>query len=486
MPLKLVMGLGALVIASQALGCGSTETKGGGAGGGGSGGQPTSTGGAGPGGSGGGGQGGGGGGCRMPADCGADDTCVSWACDAGACIATEAALGTPCTENGGNVCGDGACVAWAAVSQAGAPSARSKHTALWTGTRMIIWGGRTGPGAETDTGALYDPATDTWTAMSTTSAPAARHTHGAVWTGSEMIVWGGFGGGVSRNDGGAYDPTTDSWRPLAASGIGGRTNHVMEWTGAEVVVWGGRDGANLQPGGARYNPALDQWLPMSASPLAARFNAAAVWVEPGMNMPNGGVVMFGGANFFDWFSDGAFWDPVGNSWTVIPTTPGPAPAGGAPPGHPLEGTTSVTFQGSGAVYYWGGWDGGNHYDIGYFLSMYHQVGGYWFLLAPKPTTPSPRRFHVSAASKKTTGYFVWGGCDDSSCTTTLGDGGYWWQNEAEIGGTWVYIAEDPALPPRSDTAIVNTGDVVIIWGGLDSQGDPVDTGALRLMPDPPL
>ena len=32
---------------------------------------------------------------------------------------------------------------------------------------------------------------DTWTATSTTNAPDARALHTAVWTGSEMIVWGG-------------------------------------------------------------------------------------------------------------------------------------------------------------------------------------------------------------------------------------------------------------------------------------------------------
>ena len=37
------------------------------------------------------------------------------------------------------------------------------------------------------------PCTDQWTATSTTNAPSARDGHTAVWTGSEMIVWGGFG-----------------------------------------------------------------------------------------------------------------------------------------------------------------------------------------------------------------------------------------------------------------------------------------------------
>ena len=36
---------------------------------------------------------------------------------------------------------------------------------------------------------------DTWTATSTTNAPTARIGHTAVWTGSEMIVWGGVDDG---------------------------------------------------------------------------------------------------------------------------------------------------------------------------------------------------------------------------------------------------------------------------------------------------
>src|SRR5436309_12569822 len=45
-------------------------------------------------------------------------------------------------------------------------------------------------------------ADDTWTATSTTSAPAGRYYHTAVWTGSEMIVWGGTDGSGFLNTGG--------------------------------------------------------------------------------------------------------------------------------------------------------------------------------------------------------------------------------------------------------------------------------------------
>ena len=68
------------------------------------------------------------------------------------------------------------------------------HTAVWTGSEMIVWGG-VDSGSYLNTGGRYNPGTDSWTATSTTSAPAAPILHTAVWTGSEMIVWGGWDAG---------------------------------------------------------------------------------------------------------------------------------------------------------------------------------------------------------------------------------------------------------------------------------------------------
>ena len=56
---------------------------------------------------------------------------------------------------------------------------------------MIVWGGEDAR-HYLNTGGRYDPGTDSWTATSITNAPDARHLHTAVWTGSEMIVWGGY------------------------------------------------------------------------------------------------------------------------------------------------------------------------------------------------------------------------------------------------------------------------------------------------------
>src|SRR6266478_2327377 len=90
---------------------------------------------------------------------------------------------------------------WTPTSTTNAPAGRYRHTAVWTGSEMIVWGGFNG--SYLNTGGRYNPGTDSWTATSTTSAPAARYSHTAVWTGSQMIVWGGYNGSY-LNTGGRY------------------------------------------------------------------------------------------------------------------------------------------------------------------------------------------------------------------------------------------------------------------------------------------
>jgi hypothetical protein len=70
--------------------------------------------------------------------------------------------------------GDPLCTAdsWTATSTTNAPSARFLHTAVWTGSEMIVWGG-----SILNTGGRYYPSTNSWTATSTSNAPVARTYH---------------------------------------------------------------------------------------------------------------------------------------------------------------------------------------------------------------------------------------------------------------------------------------------------------------------
>jgi hypothetical protein len=79
---------------------------------------------------------------------------------------------------------------WTATTTTNAPTGRSNHTAVWTGSEMIVWGGDAGSFMFLNTGGRYNPSTDSWTAITTTNAPTERFHHTAVWTGGEMIVWG--------------------------------------------------------------------------------------------------------------------------------------------------------------------------------------------------------------------------------------------------------------------------------------------------------
>ena len=125
-------------------------------------------------------------------------------------------------------------------------SGRQNHTAVWTGTEMIIWGGEildNGYYYYYNSGGRYSPATNTWRATSTgTNDPDARSYHTAVWTGLEMIVWGGYQAYIGYKDtGGRYNPLSDSWTPTSriATTPSERVEHSAAWTGGEMIVWGG-------------------------------------------------------------------------------------------------------------------------------------------------------------------------------------------------------------------------------------------------------
>lgn len=173
--------------------------------------------------------------------------------------------------------------AWAMLPSAGAPSPRSGHSSVWTGTELIVWGGARGamgrPQHLSD-GARYNPKTSIWTPITSAGAPRARSAHRAVWTGREMIVWGGESPAGVLADGARYDPQTDTWRPLQSAGApGARSGHTAVWTGTEMIVWGGSRSSGAALGdGARYDPARDKWtlLPSFGRP-SNRYGHGAVW-----------------------------------------------------------------------------------------------------------------------------------------------------------------------------------------------------------------
>ena len=134
------------------------------------------------------------------------------------------------------------------------PAGRYQHSAVWTGAEMIVWGGSAGANSYLNSGGRYDPVHNAWTATSTgTNCPVARTWHTATWTGTEMIVWGGYLNVTPyyQNTGGRYNPTTDAWIPTS-TGTNcpvGREYHSALWTGSKLIVWGGNGFFDTRTGG---------------------------------------------------------------------------------------------------------------------------------------------------------------------------------------------------------------------------------------------
>lgn len=74
------------------------------------------------------------------------------------------------------------------------PFPRTDYAALWTGRQVLVWGGLTGqiPNQQPPAhGEAYSPAANRWSALP--GAPLrGRGSPVAVWTGRRMIVWGGY------------------------------------------------------------------------------------------------------------------------------------------------------------------------------------------------------------------------------------------------------------------------------------------------------
>lgn len=244
---------------------------------------------------------------------------------------------------------------WTAMSSVGAPSARVYNTATWTGSKMIVFGGhRYSPTvANFNDGAIYDPATNTWTAISTSGAPSVRYAHSAVWTGNKMIVFGGYGA-TALNSGGIYDPSNNSWTAISITGApSARNAHSAIWTGSLMLVFGGYNNvpnlAVFNTGGA-YNPATNTWtaLPTTGAP-SARYAHSAFWSGSKM-------IIHGGYNGSAVLNTGALFDPATGTWSSMSSTGAPS----------ARAATAAVWTGDRMIVYGGSGPSGYFLDGAYY------------------------------------------------------------------------------------------------------------------------
>jgi len=342
---------------------------------------------------------------------------------------------------------------WTPVNNAdvvGKPSPRHYHTAVWTGTEMIIWGGRAlnppGNPIYLGDGGRYVPATDTWVGLTGTGAPVPRVLHGASWSGTEMIVWGGASDTLGLlNTGGRYNPTSNTWVATSIAGApSGRANHTQEWVGSTLVVWGGLEPSVTNTGG-RYSPVANSWsaTTTSGAPTARR---TATSVRSGPE-----VIFWGGDdNAGTTYATGGHYNPTANVW--MPTTVGGAPA--------ARSFHTAVWTGDRMIV-WGGGDN----------SGLMATGGRYDVTGDPPQWSATST--TNAATSRQLHTAVWTGCE------MVIWGGYGIPNPSTNQGGRYDPALDRWLPTwlpgapsiRYSHVAAFSGSEMVVWGGTTGAGD---------------
>ena len=343
---------------------------------------------------------------------------------------------------------------WTRTSVVGAPLGRSNHTAIWTGTEMIIWGGGV-LNSEFDSGGRYNPLTDSWTAMTTSNAPTARAVHSSIWTGTEMIIWGGADNKATNrtffNSGGRYQPSTDTWTATSTSGApGARGLHAAVWTGKEMIIWGGGNrsgaGGSLQTfkTGGHYNPGTDTWTATeSADSPVERWSHRTVWTGTEMLIWGGSGDNSGG------LSSGGLYNPETRIWSATSTTNAPVIGGTAV----WTGTEMIIwvvgFTSTGA--------------------RYNPVSDIW-VSTTESNAPSGRQ--TASAVWTGTEMIIFGG---NVSTTQLNSGGRY----NPINDNWVSTttSNTQTLTARNLHSAVWTGSEMLVWGGMDEITGIINSGS---------
>jgi N-acetylneuraminic acid mutarotase len=396
---------------------------------------------------------------------------------------------------------------WLPTSMIDRPPGRSEVVPVWTGSEMIVWGGRSDVAYLEGNCHLYNPATDTWRESADDVPTDTYIGYSAVWTGSEMIIWGGYNwdGGHYSSFGYHYDPVADDWSGLISSPLAARANHTSVWTGTEVVVWGGVNssgGSTYLADGARWNPSTWQWTAMSATGAPeGRSSHSANWTGDRM-------IVWGGTRDNGKLDNGAIYDPQADNWVPMSGDGAPSRRAGhttvwtgdeilvwggrgpgvirvqsggrylvandswaaLPVGYPDDRFDHTVVWTGVEMIVWGGTDSARIENVN-SGGLYDPVLDVWRQTA-LTNAPAPRSVHSAVWADGE--MIVWGGREGPLPEhPRMASGGRY----DPVTDSWVETTEIGAPEARCDHRAVWTGAEMIVWGGTRALWDYLDTGA---------
>jgi len=168
-------------------------------------------------------------------------------------------------ERTGGAAYDPARNSWRTI--AAPPQERLGSMAVWDGKEVLVVGGSGPPNRQgfhklVSIPYAYNPVTNRWRTLSAMDGGEyGRTATTAVWTGAKLLLWGGEtqarGAYVLAPHGLAYDPARNRWWSLPGAPLNGRVNPLVVWTGKALLAWGGDPIREQVPSADDWWPVLD-------------------------------------------------------------------------------------------------------------------------------------------------------------------------------------------------------------------------------------
>ena len=215
---------------------------------------------------------------------------------------------------------------WISASNINEPPPLIGHSSISYGEessesyQMLIWGGSPLKNRLTNSGWIYNAASDIWSEVSLLDAPTPRINHTASIYRDNMIIWGGADvDGNVLSGGGIYNIKSDEWLDSTSLKTSfrllvPRKNHTALVIGNKFLVWGGENDFDLVTGGGVYSFLTKEWKPINSEPGESpqkRKNHAALVISGKY------LFIWGGESENGPLNDGWIYDPTTDKWAKL-------------------------------------------------------------------------------------------------------------------------------------------------------------------------